>query len=92
MFWLIVAAELLHVISGIFWCGSALMTTFILVPALSAVPFYLVFKVLQRLGRNWRALNGGPNLMQLVLAGAVFKDGSLQQWPGQAQQKEVTAA
>ena len=34
---------------------------------------YLVFKVVQRLGRNWRALNGGPNLMQLVLAGAVFK-------------------
>jgi hypothetical protein len=42
--------------------------------------------------RNWRALNGGPNLMQLVLAGAVFKDGRLQQWPGQAQQKELTAA
>jgi hypothetical protein len=53
---------------------------------------YLVFKVVQRLGRNWRALNGGPNLMQLVLAGAVFKDGRLQQWPGQPQQKEVTAA
>lgn len=53
---------------------------------------YLVFKVVQRLGRNWRALNGGPNLMQLVLAGAVFKDGRLQQWPGQPQQKEVAAA
>jgi uncharacterized membrane protein len=39
VFWLIVAAELLHVLSGIFWFGSALMTTFILVPALSAVPF-----------------------------------------------------
>lgn len=53
---------------------------------------YLVFKVVQRLGRNWRALNGGPNPMQLVLAGAVFKDGRLQQWPDQPQQKEVTAA
>jgi putative transposase len=53
---------------------------------------YLVLKVVQRLGRNWRALNGGPNLMQLVLAGAVFKDGRLQQWPDQPQQKEVTAA
>ena len=53
---------------------------------------YLVFKVVHRLGRNWRALNGGPNLMRLVLAGAVFKDERLQQWPGQAQQKELTAA
>jgi hypothetical protein len=51
-----------------------------------------VFKVVRRLGINWRALNGEPNLMQLVLAGAVFKEGCLQEWPGQPQQKEVTAA
>ena len=40
---------------------------------------YLVFKVVQRLGRNWRALNGGPQLMQMVAAGTVFKDGLLQE-------------
>ncbi|HTE85375.1 MAG TPA: hypothetical protein VK821_11630, partial [Dehalococcoidia bacterium] len=36
---------------------------------------YLVFKVIQRLGQNWRALNGGENLMTLVLEGCVFKEG-----------------
>jgi putative transposase len=39
---------------------------------------YLVFKIVERLGQNWRALNGGANLMALVLAGCVFKDGILQ--------------
>jgi putative transposase len=38
---------------------------------------YLVFKIVQRLGRNWRALNDGPQLMQMVAAGAVFQDGML---------------
>jgi putative transposase len=36
---------------------------------------YLVFKLIQRLGQNWRALNGGQNLMALVLEGCVFADG-----------------
>jgi putative transposase len=36
---------------------------------------YLVFKVIQRLGQNWRSLNGGQNLMALVLEGCVFEDG-----------------
>lgn len=36
---------------------------------------YLVFKVVQRLTENWRALNGGENLMALVLEGCVFQDG-----------------
>jgi putative transposase len=40
---------------------------------------YLVFKIVQRLSRNWRALNGGQNLIALVAAGAIFKDGVLQQ-------------
>ena len=40
---------------------------------------YLVFKVVQRLGRNWRALNGGPALMWMVAEGAVFRDGVLQE-------------
>ena len=39
---------------------------------------YLVFKLVERLSRNWRALNGGANLMTLVLEGCVFKDGLLQ--------------
>jgi len=39
---------------------------------------YLVFKVVQRLSRNWRTLNGGTNLMTLVLEGREFKDGILQ--------------
>lgn len=39
---------------------------------------YLVFKIMERLGRNWRALNGGANLMTLVLEGREFKDGILQ--------------
>ena len=38
---------------------------------------YLVFKVVERLSRNWRALNGGATLMQLVLAECKFKDGVL---------------
>ncbi len=40
---------------------------------------YLVFKVVQRLGRNWRALNGGPALMWMVADGTVFKDRVLQE-------------
>jgi putative transposase len=50
---------------------------------------YLVFKIVQRLSRNWRALNGGQNLIALVAAGAVFKDGVLQRVD---RLKEVEAA
>ncbi|HZA24326.1 MAG TPA: IS256 family transposase [Dehalococcoidia bacterium] len=39
---------------------------------------YLVFKMVERLSRNWRGLNGGENLMTLVLEGCVFKDGMRQ--------------
>lgn len=39
---------------------------------------YLVFKVVERLSGNWRALNGGADLMALVLEGCVFNDGILQ--------------
>ncbi len=39
---------------------------------------YLVFKIVQRLSRNWRSLNGGATLMTLVLEGRTFKDGILQ--------------
>lgn len=39
---------------------------------------YLVFKVVERLGQNWRALNGGRTLMTLVLAGRCFIDGVLE--------------
>ena len=31
---------------------------------------YLVFKVVERLSQNWRGLNGGQNLMALVLVEA----------------------
>jgi len=39
---------------------------------------YLVFKITQRLSGHWRALNGGENLMSLVLGGYWFEDGLLQ--------------
>ena len=39
---------------------------------------YLVFKIVERLSGSWRTLNGGANLMGLVLAGCRFKDGLLQ--------------
>ena len=39
---------------------------------------YLVFKIVERLSRQWRTLNGGANLMALVLEGCIFKDGLLQ--------------
>jgi len=38
---------------------------------------YLVYKIVTRLSHHWRGLNGGPTLMQMVAAGAVFKDGLL---------------
>ena len=38
---------------------------------------YLVFKIVERLSRHWRPLNGGMNLMTLVLEGENFKDGIL---------------
>jgi hypothetical protein len=37
-----------------------------------------VFKIVERLSRNWRSLNGGGNLMALVLAGCNFTDRALQ--------------
>lgn len=40
---------------------------------------YLVFKLVKRLGQNWRALNGGRTVMTLVLAGRRFVDGILQE-------------
>ena len=36
---------------------------------------YLVFKVVDRLGQNWRALTGGENPMALVREGGVFQVG-----------------
>jgi putative transposase len=36
---------------------------------------YLMFKLVQRLGKRWRALDGGATLMGLVLDGTVFIDG-----------------
>jgi transposase-like protein len=39
---------------------------------------YLVFKVVERLSRTWRNLNGGANLMRLLLEGRTFKDGQLE--------------
>ena len=39
---------------------------------------YLVFKIVQRLSRNCRTLNGGANFITLVLQGHKFKDGILQ--------------
>ena len=43
---------------------------------------YLVFKLVERLSGNWRVLNGGENLMALVLAGGGCEDGILKR--GQA--------
>ena len=36
---------------------------------------YLVFKIVERLSRNWRTLNGGANLMALVLERETFING-----------------
>ena len=51
---------------------------------------YLVFKVVLRLSERWRQLNGGMNLMGLVLDGARFQDGVLVQLP--ARDMEAVAA
>ena len=51
---------------------------------------YLVFKLMERLSGQWRALNGGENLMALVLEGAVFSDGIRQ--PRDADQRVLAAA
>jgi putative transposase len=39
---------------------------------------YLVFKVVERLGQKWRALNGGHLVMSLVLAGTRFINGRME--------------
>ena len=46
---------------------------------------------MERLSGNWRALNGGQNLMALVLEGGVFRDG-LRQGRAAAPQIEAAAA
>ena len=40
---------------------------------------YLVFKLVDRLGQNWRALNGGLTVMTLLLGGRRFTNGILQE-------------
>lgn len=40
-------------------------------------PLYPVFKIAERFSGNWRVLNGGGNLMALVLAGCHFQDEAL---------------
>jgi len=49
---------------------------------------YLVFKLVERLSGNWQVLNGGENLMALVLAGCGFEDGILKR----SQAYEMAAA
>ena len=39
---------------------------------------YLVFKIVERLSQTWRNLNGGANLMQILLERRSFKDGKLE--------------
>ena len=51
---------------------------------------YLVFKVALRLSERWRPLNGGRNLMGLLVDGARFEDGILTELP--ASVKEAIAA
>jgi transposase-like protein len=53
---------------------------------------FLVFKIVQRLSRGWRALNGDPTLMRALVAGVVFKDGVIQPQPPTPPTKEVMAA
>ena len=52
---------------------------------------YLVFKIIERLGQRWRALNGGATLMTLVIAGWEFRDGVLIT-PGEAPTRAAQAA
>ena len=47
---------------------------------------YLVFKVALRLSERWRPLNGGRNLMGLLVDGARFEDGILTELPVSAEQ------
>ncbi len=42
---------------------------------------YLVLKVALRLSERWRLLNGGRNLMRLLVDGARFKNGILDELP-----------
>ncbi len=42
---------------------------------------YLVYKVVRKLGECWRPLNGGRNLMKLLMDGAGFEDGILTELP-----------
>lgn len=50
---------------------------------------YLVFKIVERLGRHWRVLNGGATVMTLVLAGERFVDGVLVHQP--SREEEIAA-
>lgn len=47
---------------------------------------YLVFKVALRLSERWRPLNGGRNLMGLLVAGVSFEDGILTELPVSAEE------
>ena len=57
------------------WSGTLVATTQRLRLRTRENMRYLVFKLVERLRGNWRALNGWANLMALVLEGAVCTDG-----------------
>lgn len=48
---------------------------------------YLVFKIVERLARHWRVLNGGATLMALVLAGERFANGILVRQPARKEEQ-----
>lgn len=54
-------------------CGATVIT--LATTPVREAALYLVFKIVERLSGNWRALNGGQNLMALVLEGWLFQNG-----------------
>jgi len=78
LLWLLIVLQWLHVLSGIFWFGSAMMTDFVLVPMLKSIPaearasWLKVFAT--RYGRLAGALGGATILFGILrgIAGGVF--------------------
>ena len=79
MSWMIIVAQWLHVLLGIFWFGSTLYTDFILIPAVGAMPPAMQREIGMRVGTlSARIIEPVATLVILlgVLRGTVF--GSIQ--------------
>jgi len=68
-------AEWIHILAGIFWFGSTLYTTFVLIPALNTLPFTeqrSIARALNGIAPRAARIAGGITIIMGILRGTVW--------------------